>query len=62
MVIQQLKWTLVHWLLLYLYTRRLPVLRYGIKQPSEWVENINSIFSLKLKSEKNAVNLQMVCT
>lgn len=63
MVIQQLKWTLVHWLLLYvLYTRRFPVLRYGIKQPSERVENINSIFSLKLKSEKTAVNLQIVCT
>lgn len=45
-----------------LYTRRFPVLRYGIKQPSEMVENINSIFSLKLRSEKTAVNLQMVCT
>lgn len=45
-----------------LYTRRFPVLRCGIKQPSERVENINSIFSLKLRSEKTAVNLQMVYT
>lgn len=45
-----------------LYTKRFPVLRYGIKQPSERVENVNSIFSLKLKSEKTAINLQMVCT
>lgn len=46
-----------------LYTRCFPVFRYGIKQPSERVENINSIISLKLrvKSEETAVNVQMVC-
>lgn len=45
-----------------LYTKRFPVLHYGIKQPSKRVENINSIFSLKLKSEKTTVNWQIVCT